>query len=301
MIFRIFINRFLYIVGTFALISTWSFVHSAPFSGKAEINCYIRHLKSTDKLANNYPEFTTSEEIEDCESYLKQSAKEFYKYVALQWRRDGDIDEYMPCIMQDLKSNNTASYMFLKHVYEASETMTEVEKAAEIEKATLLYEDKAYGAMISCIYKEQLEEMFEELIRLNSGSVSNESRLMEDYCVRKHVVDNNLIDTTIYNIELNPENLNVDDINCLEVVKSPISEIRKTMIADMRRDDIGFNENQIQCAVKQFREDHNTDKLLRIIVLIEQNLTEEQKAEAKESYMKLMTGIMRAIIKCNAG
>lgn len=57
--------------------------------------------------------------------------------------------------------------------------------------------------------------------------IKNEDKpTFQDYCARKNVVDNNLIDKVITNIViLNPGNLNVTNVNCNEVVKKLTEEL----------------------------------------------------------------------------
>lgn len=64
-----------------------------------------------------------------------------------------------------------------------------------------------------CDFSQQYGDAFDKACDDDQNSTS---KVTDNYCVRKHLVENHFINTTIYPIELNPEKLDVTNTDCDE-------------------------------------------------------------------------------------
>ena len=254
---------------------------------EANINCYVKHLKSKGILESSYPELSIDEEIENCEDRIKNFQMEIHDKFALSVYK---------CTLNDLKSKQLMELVLLASVYEASLTLTKEEiktKVAEIDKTI---SKSINEAIDNCETESMWGDMFDSIIMKSDSSSSEEDDFNENYyCIRKHVVDNNLIDTVKYNVILNPSNVDVSAVNCEKVLKKS-SEILDVPVLKV------FNYNIIiksdQCAFEEYREQNFGQKFMRLQVLRTFDLSEEEIAVEKKKFLSALISLAQSLKKC---
>lgn len=271
-----------------------STTQAAPTLNHGAINCYIRQVKLVNKLEADFPEHQHAEE-EDCETFVEEISKVTYTKIALTMRRNTEMSNQTKCIMADLRANHWVEDIMLHTVLDSMPGDEYKQRAADVEGNA---EKAIRHAVNMCLFDVEFGEMFDQFMESTDSSEEEDSAMME-YCARKQVAENNLIDTTAYTIELNPKNLDVAAADCEEILKKELDDFRKRMVARLRDENgIGFNDEQVDCAMKKYQQGKYFSKLLAIGVLSEQNLTDEQKATERKTFVEAMRGLVNIAGDC---
>lgn len=129
-----------------------------------------------------------------------------------------------------------------------------------------------YGAFFDSFFEQKRRETLSDI---------------NDYCVRKHLVEKALINPKLYNFQMNPKNINVNDIDC-NLVLSQIYEQMKISIASVGS----------PCVVKMFIDNGYLDLMMKIEILAKLNITPAEKASEKEHFVNTMINVTHRIKKC---
>lgn len=116
-----------------------------------------------------------------------------------------------------------------------------------------------------------------------------------DYCVRKYVVDLNLLDTKTYNIEMNPRNIEPTTVDCKKIIAHQTQKIKDEM---KNRFGSHMTCNQVKCALEKFEDENYINKIVLTVVLSQIKLTDEQKQAERKKFIKMMDKVTHAIAKC---
>jgi hypothetical protein len=255
----------------------------------AQVNCYIKRLKIVEKLEADYPEFNVEDQIESCANYTKILEEEVYKKLALSVRHKTDFGKYTKCIMNDLRSRNWVDDIMKQAVYLASDTLTDAEKTMMVDEIEDNVEKSAVEAFNYCIFDKEFGEVFDEFFKTDDSSSEEDEDPVTDYCARKYVIDKSLIDTALYNVILNPKNLDISAVNCEENLKNTFKQIQDVILKTIKEEeDFRFDANQMECAMEKYRQGSFIDNFIVIAVLSELKLTDEQKRTERKRFIDSM-------------
>lgn len=273
-------------------------ISAAPTDNEAAgINCLIKHLKGMKKLPASFPEHSggTFLSSSDCDSVITEIKKDCYKEIALMFRIDTDFNVHTKCIMADLRTHNMLEETLLMRVYEMSESLTASEKKKKISEVGDNVENIMKEALISCIYKQAMKELSEDTI--NNKNIDLGDTKMMDYCGKKRIIDNGLIDTTVYKINLNPDNLDVEGVDCDAVLKSKIRIFVKHLY-ELLQGGKKFDKDVFDCFVKKFKESKYFNRLMVLGIMAELDLSEEEKAAEVQKFIDFMKELTYTVANC---
>lgn len=101
-------------------------------------------------------------------------------------------------------------------VYNISDKLTDVERGPKlndmVEKLTL----NLYNSFIICDANRKFGRMFDAIY---SGTVPKLD-LKEDYCIRKKIIDDKLIDSNKFQLNPNPKNISATDTKCPDLIEA---------------------------------------------------------------------------------
>jgi hypothetical protein len=101
----------------------------------------------------------------------------------------------------------------------------------------------------------------------------------KDFCVRKYVLDNNLIDANVHNISLASTNINVTNVDCDKLIKEMIA-------TDEEKTKQDFEGAIRECIVEKERETENSRINMMLNVLSKLDINEKEKLVEREKYIK---------------
>lgn len=135
----------------------------------------------------------------------------------------------------------------------------------------------------------EFDMLFEKKIEKNDATRA------EEYCIKKYLIKNNLIDTELYNIDPNPHKINTTGLNCEAMIRKSNDEIYE---------ELGFvyletiNGEKVECALEKFRQADYFDLMMKITALTTVNITPEQKLNERDNFVRILSRISENISTC---
>lgn len=221
-------------------------------------------------LETDHPEFKTTKTIDSstCEEVINESNNKAYDTLDSTIReplKDYIDEKTMTCFMAAMKSIHLAEEDMKQFVLLNSGTLTDEEMKKNLKKITHL----ANGLMKTCRSEDYMaKKLVKDLFRQAAGiKDKTEEVLIFDYCKRKFVVDNHLVDTNTYTVKLNPTNLDVSKVNCEDVIKRYDNLLKSNEYADEYE----------KCFHMRMLGPLNRNAVWKIFVMSELEITDEQK------------------------
>lgn len=105
------------------------------------------------------------------------------------------------------------------------------------------------------------------------------------YCVRKHLVDNHYLDTSVYHIKVNPKDLETSSIDCSDEIST-----------QRTRAHIPFGNEE--CTTKQLNEFKYFENISRIVFLAEVKINDDQKKKELDKFNMYYPKLRKRIDLC---
>lgn len=154
------------------------------------------------------------------------------------------------------------------------------------------------NAILTCLSEKEFGELFNSII---SNSTQEEDKSDEDvvgdYCARVYGIENKLINSTEYEVNVNPTDIITTYVQC-DVVNEKHFEEAETELRDHLLNDVGVEESKVECYMQKYHDNHYFDKTLTIALLGELKLSDEQKRREKKKFIDTMVNITRVIAEC---
>lgn len=297
-----FIHRLLSLYCLITLVSIK--IDATTTENNAKVNCYIRHLKSKEKLDADYPERADAGEGEDCDRLIKRTEKDLYKFSAQSSRRRSDFRKYTKCMTTVLRAEGWVDDVILQAVYRDNESLSIVEKQQKVAELDERISRAAEEAFSKCVFEKKFEELFDRLSKASKDSSSDSSSSSEentssdnidDYCGRKYIVDNNLVNQTVV---LNPKNINMDDVDCDARLKEKFAIFDAMLRAKLNDENLELNEQQVKCALTKYREAKFGDQFLAAAFIGSKKVNSAQRSFEKKRFVKFMFDIFKSTDAC---
>lgn len=270
-------------------------------------------MRDRKLLEKNFKYFVQSEELE-CESFVVETKEVWLNdTIRVMMQSDDSSEEqdddtkvfkemYLTnpaCFHEQLMALNYPEVVMRTYVYVKSNKLT-----GKLRKKYLaaVEADNTKIIIIACsiCFPEALfGTAFDEIF---ANSTDDEDEPLDDkqtdYCIRKFVVDNNLIDSDVYSVELNPDNLdNVSELDCTEFVEDAFEELKD----QLRNSFLTYSTQpklQVRCMNRAIRKANSVNFMSRLSVLSELNLTDEAKAVEKNRFIGFMGDLYGELTKC---
>lgn len=252
--------------------------------------CFIQHLKDLKKLEEDYPEYSV--EIPDgyCQRLLPIEEKDLYDRFTQSMISQG-LNQYVDCVVDQLKSQSYAVEVMLRKVYEASEQLSVTEREVKLAKVDERIAEMSMATVQICVFEAEYGKVFDDAI---NAAYDDDDKT--NYCLRKYVVDKNLIDPKVHQITINPNDVDVSNIHCEGMLRTYF----KNSTVNMTEGDSlkHLNEEQKQCIRGKFRDGKYAGKVLAVIVLSEISMTDEQKATERTKFINSMSEFFTQLQWC---
>lgn len=255
-------------------------------------------MKALKKLPADFPEHSVDGVSHfDCNASYEEVQKKAYNVLALKFRTEIKLGRQTKCVMADLRMHNLFEDSMMIVVYSASENMGDIELKKKIKEIIQRIEKTSIEALTSCVYKQAIRKLSEATI--GNRSVDTGDTKMMDYCGRKRIVDLSLIDTNFYNVKLNPDNLDVEGVDCDAVLKAKI-RIFVTLLFGLLQDEPDFDKAVFDCFITKFKENKYFNRFMVLATMAELDLTKEQKEAEVQKTADFMAELTDKVAKCKS-
>lgn len=257
-------------------------------------NCYADYLKRHGIIENHFESKPFDGEEILCEMILESTVNRVYAELFKEFSANEDFKDSAECIVTNLRDSKWSDLDIKEQIYEVSDLLTQPEKDFKILEIKQQQERISSDAILACLSEKEFGELFESII---SNATFDDEDLVGDYCARKYGIENKLIDTNEYEVNLNPSNIITTNIQCDAVNKKHFDdaeiELRNHLLNDAK-----VSEEKVNCYMKKYHENHYFDKTLAIALLGELKLTEKQRENEKKKFLTTMVNITRIISEC---
>lgn len=257
----------------------------------AKINCYIKHLKSSNQIELEYPEHQIAQNtlLHDCEQNLKTLKSDMYKAVRIKMKKHQQIAAHADCIVDYLKSEFWAEIQMRYTVYDASQ-LPVAERRRKLSEMERLSESKTEIGINYCRHEIQFGSLFDELSKTDNETEKDRA---VNYCGRKYLIDNAI--ASEYEIKL-AENFNSSE--CEGKIEEFEYEIEDSLIKDVQEMSPGIKHEQVTCILGKYVEENYSIKMLEFSVISKLSLNEVQYKREKRRFVKFLALITHTIKQC---
>lgn len=257
-------------------------------------NCYADYLKRHGIIEDNFESQPFDGQEVLCEMILESTVNRVYAELYKEFSANENFKTSAGCIVKSLRDSKWSDLDIKEQIYEVSDLLTLPEKQLKILEIKQQQEKISGDAIFSCLSEQEFGELFDSII---SNATFDDDDLVGDYCARKYGIENNLIDTNEYEVNLNPSNIITTYIQCDVVNRKHFddaeSELRKHLLTDAKVD-----EEKVNCYMKKYHENHYFDKTLAVALLGELKLNDQQRERERKKFLTTMINITRIISEC---
>lgn len=208
------------------------------------------------------------------------------------------LPKYSKCIYEKL----TGSEPFVNSIVKAAalEYSGTLEQSGRLNSTvdTVLVHIKSSVAV--CKSEVDIADEFDSLFELEAQkkAVRKETDFAEEYCVKKYLIKNNLIETELYFVDPNPHHINISGLNCEEMIKRANDDLYEQLgFVYLEKSSLG-NVEKVECALEKFREADYFDLMMKISALASIDITPQQKSNERETFTRIFTRISSNIATC---
>lgn len=258
------------------------------------VPCLEQHLKAINFLENDYL-YSEAREAENCSVEIERFKTASEESTA----RDREISESMAkCIDNGFKFYKVLEYSMKMFVYAKSVRYEEPRKQAGFlstlnDVDRIIYIVKFEMCPKGGLSKSKFTENFDDLY---SGSSVNNRTSDENYCLRKFVASNEYVETD-ENVELNPDKLNLSNINC----DQKIAILRASVNKDLSNE-FTFVHNQSelhkQCVQDKIESGEYFENFAIASTSKDLASSESMKEKHRKIFVKVLIREYKSIMEC---
>lgn len=233
---------------------------------------------------------------EECVQLRQKFISEIRQEIRSKINNAEILPKYSNCIYDKL----TGSESFVNSMIKAAalEYSGVLEQTGKLKNSVDTVLDYIKSSVVACKSESDFGDEFDALFEAERKAVRNVTDYEEQYCVKKYLVKNNLIDTFAYNIDLNPHNINVTGLNCEETIKKSNNDIYEQLgFVYLESSNLG-NVEKVECALEKFREADYFDLMMKIAALTTVPISPEQRLEERENFIRILSKISSNISTC---
>lgn len=260
---------------------------------------YLRENYELDKsfTANSRVEMNRcSEAIEDVQSENDEELRELIE-------DDVVYSQDVECMLEQLGSFSTADYFMIYNFYSEDESMKLLKKSMATFLVGSHIRARIELASALCFPDDTFNDLFEETFKLvettpkYNATLDDLGDLQLDFCMRQHLVDNNLFDINTYKVILNPKNVNTTGLDCKKLYYEYLEEWT-IALKDKFETAISPSLSETRCMANKIRQENFVARSLKVWILGELQLSDKQKAAEKTEFINYMTNLYQKIMKC---
>lgn len=278
----------------FVFAFTTFLVSSADIPSKFE--CLGAYVKSKGITNPAFDSITYDSSMEECMQLRQKFISEIRQEIRSKINDVEILPKYSKCIYD--KMAGSESFVNSLITAAALESIGEIKAAGKFKNSVDTILEYIKSSVIECKIKTDFGDEFDALFEAEKKAVKNVTDYEKEYCVKKYLVKNNLIDTTAYIVELNPHRINVTGLNCEETIKKSNDDVYEQLgFVYLENSNLG-NIEKVECALEKFREADYFDLMTKISALTTLSITPEQRLDERENFIRILSKISSNISTC---
>lgn len=272
-----------------------------------KFECVANYLKDKKLLDKGFQYYNRSEPLE-CKDYIKENRDSFISNFFSSTDSSSEETDLEAIVSNELLKQREkclklvfdAMYfpeLLMKiSLYEKSTKTPKKVKKKLLSAANHDAEKKLDIAISVCFPEEYIGVEFDELIQPEDRSNYTLDDKQDNYCARKYIVDNKLIDTSVHPIVLNPDNLELN-FDCTDKLED-LFEIYEEHIKESFETEGDQPRSQLRCFSRVIRNKNISQFMAKTALLAELKLTDKQKEEFRTDFVDKIKELYIEMIKC---
>lgn len=257
--------------------------------------CIERFLRSHELLDESLIE-TTNRTGKDCKDVIDNFRTAFYSTTEEELRNYDSLREHRTCIVTAMEKLQVAELSMKKVIYENPKQVSS-EKRNKIIRAVEQTIDKnrknAAKICVDSIFTKYFWTMYSIGNKTDRSNLETEQMM---YCLSIYMIENNFIDTTVYNVTLNPANIDVTGLDCEKTVKIFVENDEfKGYFSD---ENGKFSPQMSLCLTAALKLHPFSQICWKVAMLGEIGITGEVAEEEKKIYIERMTEMFKITLDC---
>lgn len=280
-------------------------INSRSIKGRETDTCIADYLKNVglldSRLGSNVPPSAL------CSAIVGVTKDQILQGVRLEVLSDKEMRKEVDCIMDNLKNSDFGNNLLLMYVYETADGIEEAERSEKLRQTQAKVTRTTFDSFIECEADSKFGDIFDALLK-NDSSSEEDIDPKEDYCIRKHIIENKLIDDHL-NLPLNPKNLDTSNIDCTILYAKSLKDAEDELVKALLDDDSSSEEDDsikdvkvqsgdVPCLMNLIRQGNYIDRMLQFDYVKELNLSAAKKTEMRDKFITVMTKLAQNTSKC---
>ncbi|CRL00859.1 CLUMA_CG014110, isoform A [Clunio marinus] len=271
--------------------------------GRETSSCIADYLKSKGLIESNLGSDRPLNPL--CTTVVQVTKSHIMDSVKLEVMSDKNMKKEVDCVIENLSKTDFSNNLLVVYVYETSDNIVDREK--KIQEAQSKVTRATFDAFLRCKSEKNFGLYFDDLLEVDSSAVEEEEAShKEDYCIRKYIIEKRLIDLEIYNLKMNPKNLDTTKINCTyltpKYIKDFEDDLVRTLLDDSSEDSAEepkeLNPIEVACLWNAIRKGKYVDEMIPYNYLKEFNLGSETKRNLRSKFVAFMRNLSDSLTKC---
>lgn len=243
---------------------------------------YLKNHQATEEIIDYVDNYIGS--ISDCESSVKTTLAGIYNKLRDRLSKDRATRAQTECVMREIEEENDEYEMLVLR-----ETAVEMisgwrfwkyfSKSSRLEELQAAAENVIKKLILTCKGHQEFGYYFSQVQdRTISWARSGE----QEYCIRKTLVDLNLMNDKIYNFKPNPKNVRTETLNCTIV----FNEIKEDLLNEIKE-----TKKVNDCTMNVYHKSLYAEYILKAELLSNLSLTSSDKTKEKQDFINSMVDI----------
>lgn len=274
-------------------------INAKSVKGRETSTCIADYLKSVGLIPADFGAASESSAPSQlCLSIVEVTKSQILQNFRLELLTDKDMKTHADCIIGGLKKSDFANNLLIVFVLQTFEGIDD-KLQTEMSNLTETKVNRAtFDAYLLCEANVKFGELFNGLV--DGSSSEEEVDPKEDYCVRKHIKDNNL---SYVDIPVNPKNVDTSNLDCTalyqKAIKEGEEELTKTLLEDDSSEEgYKITPSNASCLMDAVKKGNYFEKMLQFQYIKELNLDGTKKEEMRDKFVMIMTKLAEAASKC---
>lgn len=267
-------------------ITLTSFSMCSGNDGSLTIECAKKYLKDRnidEDLLSYVNQYVGS--LTDCESAVKSKLADIYSNLRSRLNSNRLHRPFVECAMRDIEEEDDESYEQFVLRETAVEMISNWRFWSYFSKSSRLDELRAAAnrvvdkSLLKCKGHREFGDLF---TNIQEGVVQWDRSGEEEYCIRRYLVDQRLLNPALYGFRDNPKNVRVDNLKCEPVVASVVDRIYGEIKESKKFSD---------CFVNVYRKNNYAALLLEVETLSKLSLSKSDKSREKQDFINSVVKI----------
>lgn len=282
-----------------ALAITVCFAEDSSEETQDHLICTSNYLKAKGLLDSQFRVKSSQSDVPEaaCTEFVSSFKDAFYENINKEFKTDKDLADIAGCLMGKAREVELADLALKVVAYEGAFSMPKRKRKKAVKAIELAIQKKTETMVKVCASSRTFGDVYDQICKKDS-SESDEDSPVDDYCIRKYFTENNFINTTIHQIDLNPKKVDVTGADCEKVVAAAKTEAMAELKKEFEEDDEFVSRHAKKCLLKSINDSKYFEAAGKAVILCEVTMTPEIKEFERNQFIKDMEFLYEIIYRC---